>query len=225
MIFLYVFFLAASQAAVAQLQPGDYLSTDYIRLALAAQSPIAAEKVGVVQMYTVKDKKGALSVWANWNFHESTEVFEVLPDGKVHVQESSAELGAPKIAIKDARHFLIQWPQGRRTALGGDLVDGEFELVGDAERWFFRKLIEGRYKTGGGTQITFRPDGTTDLSADGGSYKVGLDHVLVKFDYIYCQRNSYAFRFQNGALLIFDIVGEVVEKPKSQPRWKLYRVK
>ena len=163
---------------------------------------------------------------AIWNFHEGSEPFEIRSNGDVVIPKSLEAQGIPQISIKDRQHFYIKWPQSPLRLPSGNFVDGEFTWVGDAEAWLFRKLIAGTYNTSAGVRVAFRMDGKGELPDGNRQYRVGLDHVLSPFDYIYGQGYSYGFRFDKEDLLLFAIIEQPsgAEELAKEAKWKLTRV-
>jgi hypothetical protein len=226
-VLLLLLFASCQRKATSALENGDFLSTEFVKRAVEKRSPLAAERGGVVQMYSVDNGKTGLSLMAIWNFHEGSEPFVIRNNGDVVIPESLEVKKIPKIHIKDRHHFYIQWPQSPMRVTGGAFEDGEFMWVGDAEAWLYRKLIVGIYTTSTGIRATFRTDGTGELPDSKRLYKVSLDHVLTPFDYIYGQGYSYGFRFDKDDLLLYDVIEDPsgAEEIARDAKWKLTLVK
>jgi hypothetical protein len=208
---------ADPQAPWSRLKRGDYLRSDYMSSLCKSRSPlktwqeVSSGDDSGLDLVTISEDSGGLSVSLGWNFHEGSG--PVAPDQDGVLRVSSLALS-------------VESPEGNEFVLSDGKSKTRFRFVGDWQRWANRVIIAGDYTDAKGQKYAFQPEGRALFPGKTFDYKVSLDEVGSNYDYIYSEQTKSTWSVKSTAqgIALYDVDlsgddpwGVVAQKPRWTP--------
>ncbi len=198
---------------------GDYLRSDYIEILEKTYSPLQAWVFGTYQLLKVSEEEKGLLLQPIINFHEGGPDFILRKDGSIITRLAAGhDTSNLSIEIIDTRHFKLGFDKFKPML---------YSFVGNADRYVTNKVLAGEYSDEKGRHYIFGTDGWAVYPNDKFEYQVGLDHILLRFDYFFDKKTEdkvYAFKIHNDMLEIFGTSGEINQIVDKRPLLSLKKV-
>lgn len=234
LIILVIFFVYICEHAVAQslinisnhneqkknihILPGDYLRSDYMETLEKTHSPIQSDVFNMPQFIRTQMKKDGLFLLSIFNFHEGGPEFILFGDGSI-ITQISAGFNTSNLFIDviDDQHFELGFDKFKPMT---------YIFVGEVDLYVANKILVGRYIDESGQNYIFGIDEWAVFPNNKFQYRIGLDHILLKYDYFedVTSNKVYAFKIKNEVLEIFGTSGENNENIDKQPLFSLKKI-
>lgn len=158
------------------LEPGTYLSRDYIDILKRSKSPFKAdgEANHIYKLVSVRYDRGKGYLTPE-TFHEGGLSYVLSPNATLEPSDPSYPRPT-HFKVNSAHSFELSFSPERPV---------RYEKVGNVASYVSAVTLVGRYTDSAGRMYQFRSDGKAIFPDREFTYEVGLDHVLTHFDYFY----------------------------------------
>lgn len=183
---------APARRAAANLltpMPGNYLRLGFLDEVRRHRSTLVrmdGEGLQGMQMIQVSERDGRTLLMYTWNFHEGDVPRCLQPDGQLRRDDGERDEHTARVVMRG---------RGRFDLVGEPALAGTYERCEDHETELRRATVAGHWQGPDGRPYTLAGDGQAHFPDMEFRYRVGVDHVLDPFDYLYSPDGGVFWKF------------------------------